>query len=113
LISRFQVRVLGGSLEKVPQTAGKGEGSGDEPEPSDTTFDTTGRISAQCVVHRLGQPVIHTGQDVGVRVERYRDGRVAQELLHELDVDAAGEQDRGARVPLWEEPLFAGVREEG
>ena len=44
LISGFQVRVLGGSLPKDLQTAGKGEGPERFSGPSVTTFDTTGAV---------------------------------------------------------------------
>ena len=40
--------------------------------------------AAQSVPHRVSQAVVHTGQYVGVGVEGYRNGRVAQQLLHEL-----------------------------
>ena len=51
------------------------------------------------VTHRVSKPIIHAGEHVTVRIEGDGDGRVAQKFLHELGVDAAGEQDRGARVP--------------
>ena len=42
--------------------------------------------------------VPHAQQDVRVAVQRHRHRRVAQQLLHQLGMVAAGEQQRGAGV---------------
>jgi len=46
------------------------------------------------------QGVVHAGEHVAAGGEGFGDGRVPWQLLHELGVDAAREQDRGAQVYL-------------
>jgi hypothetical protein len=45
------------------------------------------------------QGVVHSGEHVAAGVEGFGDDRVPWQLLHELGVDAAREQVRGAGVP--------------
>ena len=54
--------------------------------------------SGQGGLHGLCRLVAHTGQDVAVAVQRHGYGGVSQELLHQLGVVSAGEQQRGARM---------------
>ncbi len=56
-------------------------------------------MSAHRVAHHIGQAIVHAWEHVAVGVEGYGNGRVAQELLHKLSVDAPAEKDRGAGVP--------------
>ena len=51
----------------------------------------TATRSAQGLVHRSCGRVSHAGQNVRIGVQGYRDGGVAQELLHKLGVYALTE----------------------
>ena len=71
----------------------------------------------QRVTHRVGGLAAHAGEHVGVRVECYDDGGVAQELLDELGVDVPLEQERRAGVGIGQRgygtTLGASCRERG
>ena len=64
----------------------------------------------ECVLHGAGGLVAHARHDVGVGVERYRHGGVAQELLDELGVRSFAQQQRRARVPEVVESHMGEVR---
>ena len=67
-------------------------------------------MSAKSVAHGVGESVVHTGEHVGVGVQRLRYGGVAQEFLDILGVDVAVEQQRGAGVTEVVEPDRLGQR---
>ena len=57
-----------------------------------------GPFLGQRGLHGGGSLIPHPRQDVRVAVQRHRHRRMAQQLLHQLGVVAAGEQQRGAGV---------------
>jgi hypothetical protein len=63
--------------------------------------------SAQSLVHRVRQPVVHAGQHVAVGVQSDCYGGVAQEFLHELGVDAPAEKQRATVIAVELGPAVA------
>src|SRR5829696_836381 len=97
--SRFQVRVLGGSLLNPLQMAGKDRGPGNSRGLfAATVHQPDLRYLAQSLVNGVCQAAVHTLDDVAVSVQRLRYRSVSQELLHVLRMDVAREQQGGTGV---------------
>jgi hypothetical protein len=56
-----------------------------------------GHPGGACGVHRVGHLVELLGQQMSVQVQRHGRRRVAEHRLHDLDVGAAGDRQRGGR----------------
>ena len=64
----------------------------------------------QSSLHGGRSLIPHTWQDVTVAIQRNRHRRVAQQLLHQLGMVSAGEQQRGAGVAQVVEPYVRQAR---
>src|SRR5215211_4277321 len=103
LISRFQVRVLGGSLPNSLQNSRKVKSPGPAPgllciSLCINAAGGTDRASSEGLVYRPTRAAVHAGDYVRIGVQRLGYGGVPEELLDVFGVDVAGEEQGGAGV---------------
>src|SRR5215211_6671347 len=93
LISRFQVRVLGGSLGKILDLQVKRDGARKPPMEYRGLWQQCGsnRRLPQNLIHRIAYPAVHAWQDVRVGVKSLCYGGMPKKFLDVLGVDVTAE----------------------